>query len=246
MDGEVFTVRGSTGVDLELSIAGPGSRSYAFVIDWHIRVLLALAWLTAATLALNGGFNWRSPQGSSGVSVAFWIFLPAAIIYFLYHPILELLMRGQTPGKRKAGVRVVTRDGGIPSAGAILIRNVFRLIDSLPAFYLVGLISSFVSAQRLRIGDMAAGTLLVMEDKAVGRIFSNLNQANERAGRDYMAADLAAQLLERWPALEAEKRAAIARALLQRIGSPQRIDRISAMNDAALKAELVSIAGIKI
>jgi len=243
MDGEIFTVRGSTGVDLELPIAGPGSRSYAFIIDWHIRVLLSLAWLLAAALLLNGGFTWRSADNSSA---AFWIFLPALIIYVFYHPVLELLMGGQTPGKRKAGIRVVTRDGGIPSAGAILIRNVFRLIDSLPAFYVVGLVATFVSAQRLRIGDMAAGTLLVVDRKAAGRIFTGLSPAAGSAGSDFIAADLAAEILERWPELEKTKRASIARALLRKVGGPEQAGRVAAMNDDALKSELVMISGIKI
>ena len=80
----------------------------------------------------------------------FLIVLPPLLIYFFYHPILEVLMHGQTPGKRLAGVRVVDREGGIPSTGAILIRNVFRLVDSLPSFYVVGLWTTFLSAQRLK------------------------------------------------------------------------------------------------
>ena len=50
-------------------------------------------------------------------------------------------MRGRTPGKRMAGVRIVARDGGAPSVGALLVRNVFRLIDSLPLLYGVGLVA---------------------------------------------------------------------------------------------------------
>ena len=50
---EQLTVQSATGVDLTLTIAGPGTRSYAFVIDWHIRLLLAGAWLLVATLALK-------------------------------------------------------------------------------------------------------------------------------------------------------------------------------------------------
>ncbi len=50
MDSERFTIRGATGVDLDPPIGGPGSRSYAFLIDWHIRVIVALAWLLAVCL----------------------------------------------------------------------------------------------------------------------------------------------------------------------------------------------------
>ncbi len=156
-------IAGRAGADPALQIAGPGTRSYAFVIDWHIRLLLALAWLAAAWLlplmlgqALPSARELTRPFAHLAV-------LPAAGLYFLYHPVLEVVMRGRTPGKRMAGVRIVTRDGGTPDITALLIRNILRLIDSLPICYLVGLMSCFVTAQSVRLGDLAAGTLLVHE-----------------------------------------------------------------------------------
>ncbi|HUY83719.1 MAG TPA: RDD family protein, partial [Steroidobacteraceae bacterium] len=88
-----------------MALAGPGSRSYAFLIDWHIRVLAALLWIFVAILARPPSWSLSSPA----IRIAI---LPALAIYFLYHPVVELLMRGQTPGKRRAGVRVVARGGG--------------------------------------------------------------------------------------------------------------------------------------
>src|SRR5271155_2795969 len=107
------TVQSVTGVDLTLSIAGPGTRSYAFVIDWHIRLLLACAWLLVATVALDAKLTLRAHDGLLSA-------LPAAVIYFLYHPVVEIMMRGRTPGKRMAGVRILNRDGGAPSTTALL------------------------------------------------------------------------------------------------------------------------------
>ena len=156
-----------TGVDLTLNIAGPGNRSYAFVIDWHIRLLLSGAWLILASFALKLSLSARSQD-------ALLSLLPAAILYFLYHPILEVSMRGSTPGKRIAGIRIVTRNGGVPGTAALLIRNVFRLIDSLPTLYVIGLVSCFVTANRIRIGDMAAGTLLVLDDTAAAKSLTRL------------------------------------------------------------------------
>ena len=72
-------------------------------------------------------------------------------------------MRGRTPGKRIAGVRLVTREGDIPGAGALLLRNIFRLLDSLPVCYLVGLATVVFTEHHVRVGDLAAGTLLVMD-----------------------------------------------------------------------------------
>src|SRR5450631_1948148 len=139
MTDDRLSVESVTGVDLTLNIAGPGSRSYAFVIDWHVRLLLACAWLLVASFVLKLSLNAHSHD-------ALLSLLPAAIIYFLYHPILEVIMRGRTPGKRMAGLRIVNRNGGAPSTTALLIRNIFRVIDSLPAMYVVGLVTCFVTA----------------------------------------------------------------------------------------------------
>src|SRR5260370_41809012 len=103
-DARVF-VHSATGVDLTLSIAGPGSRSYAFVIDWHIRLLLGGAWLLLASFVLKLSLIARSQD-------ALLSLLPAAVIYFLYHPILEVALRGRTPVKRIAGCGRVNRSGG--------------------------------------------------------------------------------------------------------------------------------------
>ncbi|HUX74697.1 MAG TPA: RDD family protein [Steroidobacteraceae bacterium] len=183
-------------------IAGAGSRSYAFIVDWHIRLLIASAWILAGAWALHGDLGLRS-------RAALFIWIPAASIYFLYHPLIELVLRGQSPGKRIAGVRIVARDGRIPSHGAILIRNVFRLVDSLPLFYLVGLASCIVTENHLRIGDIAAGTRLVQAPRDAPR--------RRLGGARQEALELADQLLRRWPSLEPERRADIARALLVRL-----------------------------
>lgn len=238
MSSERFTVQGATGVDVNLALAGPGSRSYAFVIDWHIRVLLALAWLIVGMLIVSGSLTWRGVK-AGGLS-ALLVAAPALILYFLYHPIVEVFMHGQTPGKRIAGVRVVSRDGGIPGFGAIMIRNIFRLVDSLPAFYAVGLATTFVSAQRIRIGDMAAGTLLVFEDKPAAQNFIGL-AGDGRAITDLAATDLAAQILDRWPQLAVEKRESIARALLERTAGPEGAGRAAGLRDEALKSALAAL-----
>ena len=246
MDSERYTIEGATGVDLTLSVAGPGSRSYAFLIDWHIRVLLALAWLIVALIIVKGAASWRAFAARPGAAGAFLILLPALVIYFLYHPVVELFMRGQTPGKRMAGVRIVDRHGGIPGVGAILIRNIFRLVDSLPAFYVVGLASTFVSAQRVRIGDLAAGTVLVVDERAASGNFLEVagdGRANaDLAAMDLAAMDLAAQILERWPELSADRRGSIARTLLERILGMPEAARICALGDAALKDALARLA----
>jgi uncharacterized RDD family membrane protein YckC len=203
-----------TGIDVSLPIAGPGVRSYAFIIDWHIRTVLALGWYVAAGLLYNGRWSLSAPLANDARWFA-TVVLPAMAIYFLYPAVVELAMRGRTPGKRSAGIRVVTRQGGPPGVGPLLVRNVFRLIDSLPAFYGVGLALVVFTRDHVRCGDMAAGTLLVYERSGADVLLPEAVAA--RVGTlDATGAEIVADLLQRWPALVPEARVRLARALLQR------------------------------
>ncbi len=210
MTDDQVRVQGATGVDLTLHVAGPGNRSYAFLIDWHLRLLLALAWLLLATALFKLSLNLKTHDALLSV-------LPALGIYFLYHPAIEIVLRGRTPGKRMAGLRIVTRQGGTPSVGALLIRNLFRLVDSLPAFYVVGLICCFVSTNRVRIGDMAAGTLLVKEDGGAAKSLERVSAIANNSRLSLDGLELVDQLLERWESLAPAKRKAIAQSLLERL-----------------------------
>ena len=232
---EEYTIQGVTGVDVVLNVAGPGSRSYAFIIDWHIRVGLVLAlWLFAYLLAIPTSTLF---SGNVSAWIILVIMLPAAIIYFFYHPVFELLMRGQTPGKRMAGIRIVTRDGGIPGAGAILIRNIFRLIDSLPAFYLIGLITAVFSKQRVRIGDMAAGTLLIVDEPFKAPSIDRIQSASQSSSLDVVTLDLITQILDRWHSLDGDKRISIAQSILKRIDKSSSVE-VTHLNETALYARL--------
>jgi uncharacterized membrane protein SpoIIM required for sporulation/uncharacterized RDD family membrane protein YckC len=155
-------VASATGVDASLVLAGPGARSLAFLLDWLIRTALAVMYALFASWLILGNFRFDIGPDDE----ATWYLagaLPATLIYLLYHLILEPLMAGRTPGKRLAGLRVLTLEGQVPSAGALISRNVFRLIDSMPVFYVVGLLFVFLGRQHLRLGDIAAGTVLAVE-----------------------------------------------------------------------------------
>lgn len=215
-----------TGVELALKVAGPGARSYAFVIDWHIRVLLFLAWLAftwlTAVIWVTGGL---ADIGSSGFprNYVVWGVLPAAAIYVLYHPVLEVLMQGRTPGKRIAGVRIVTEDGEVPGTLALLIRNVLRLLDSLPAFYVIGLVTTVVTRSSVRLGDLAAGTLLVYDASGSHGSAADLARDQEAIARHGVdRIELVRDLLDRWDELEPEARERISKRLLEALGDPPR------------------------
>jgi uncharacterized RDD family membrane protein YckC len=206
----------ATGVDVSHAIVGPGGRAYAFMIDWHIRVVLAIAWYGAAALLMRLGEGFgrsltipTDPSGRWLLTVA----LPAGAIYFLYHPVLELLMRGRTPGKRIAGVRILARDGRTPGPGALLIRNVFRLIDSFPALYGIGLITTLLTREHVRIGDLAAGTLLVYERSPQAALPA-------RTAWDPELSELGIELIARWRELDPAARRDLADRLIARSGQP--------------------------
>jgi uncharacterized RDD family membrane protein YckC len=235
MSSPQITLQTVTGVDVELTIAGPGSRSYAFVIDWHIRLLLALQWMLVGHLIYFGGLRMTE---SPGPGYALWVWLPTLLIYFLYHPVLEIAMRGRTPGKRIAGVRLVTREGDIPGAGPLLLRNVFRLLDSLPLAYLVGLITVVLTEHHVRVGDLAAGTLLVMDHDSSATSFASTTAA--KSGLTPQAADLIQELLDRWPALDENHRATIARTLLARVEPQIPAEELAGLSTNDLRARLTA------
>ena len=212
-----------------MTVAGPGSRSYAFVIDWHIRILLSLAWVLSAWLLLRLlGIRAMTPL----------IGWPALAIYLLYHPVIEILMHGRTPGKRTAGVRLVTRRGGQPSVSAILIRNVFRLLDSAPAFYMIGLTCCMFTKDRVRVGDLAAGTVLVLDNAKAVRMLEIMPEMALHTGLDPRLVELLQDLLDRWPSLSSERRVALARALLARTIPAQDRDALATLGESELQQRL--------
>jgi uncharacterized RDD family membrane protein YckC len=246
VDREQLRISGLTGVDVALDIAGVGSRSYAFVIDWHIRLLLALGWFCAAWLLLKALPLVLPSMSMTPRALAMIASVPALVIYLLYHPVLEVLMRGRTPGKRRAGVRIVTRQGGTPSLGALLIRNIFRLVDSLPFFYLVGLASCFITGQRVRIGDLAAGTLLVLDSASAARTLAQLGSMVAVSGLSPALVELIHDLLERWQALDVARRRELARSILARADPAAPPAQLAALSDADLARRLRQLlAGVQ-
>lgn len=223
-----LSVDSVTGIDVSLAVAGAGARSFAFIIDWFVRLVLALAWYALGAFVYNRGLSIAAPLTND----ATWfgaVVTPALAIYFLYHYAVELAMRGRTPGKRTAGIRIVARDGSAPGAGALLVRNVFRLIDTLPVLYCLGLVAVIATREHLRVGDMAAGTLLVYERDA-----AHLPPAAEAPRLDARASELVAELLERWPTLAPDARLQLGQQLLARYGG----GAAAAADESALRGAL--------
>ncbi|MCP4391191.1 MAG: RDD family protein [Gammaproteobacteria bacterium] len=137
------------GINLEAQVVGPIPRFLAFAIDLAIRgvilFVLSIAALPFGAFGLGGGF--------------FLIFLFA--IEWLYPVLFEVFWRGQTPGKKALGISVINDDLTPVTLGTSLVRNLLRTIDFLPLFYLAGLVTMLCNRRFQRLGDLAAGTLVI-------------------------------------------------------------------------------------
>lgn len=203
-----------TGVPLDLAIAGPGGRSFAFVIDFHIRALAAIAWFFGFSLAARDYID----EGTKAPDWFLWLwFLPASAIYLLYHPVLEVVMAGRTPGKRWAGIRIVTVEGMVPGTGALVVRNLFRFVDGLPLMYVVGLACTIATQRNQRVGDLAAGTVLIYDEADKAESLEDLSNAGKTTGISTAEAELVHDLIARWDTLDPDDRLALARTLLTRL-----------------------------
>ncbi len=146
-------------VAFRFETAGLGSRFAAQVIDLLVLwgVLLALG-----AVAFGVAVLLEQP------TVAALAVLVAGFATFWGYWILqEALWSGQTLGKRVMHLRVVDARGGPVSAGQAVVRNLLRIIDFLPVYYAVGTATIFISSRNQRLGDLAAGTVVVRERMAV-------------------------------------------------------------------------------
>ncbi len=138
------------GIDFSQAVAGPIVRILAFLIDLGWR-LLAYA-LFAVVAQFMGGFGMG-------------LFLILTFLLEWFYPVFfEVCRRGQTPGKKMMGLRVVNEDLTPVGWGGSVIRNLLRAADFFPLFYVSGLISMALTRRFQRLGDLAAGTLVVHVD----------------------------------------------------------------------------------
>lgn len=151
------------GVELDVTLAGLGSRFVAALVDQLIQWAVMLAMLLLGVVVF-GGDALTGEDGETGV-ILFWaaLVLVFFLIQFGYHVLFETRAGGRTPGKRWTGLRVVRLGGGPVTFTASAIRNLVRIVDALPGAYAVGIIALLSSSRNQRLGDMAAGTLVIRE-----------------------------------------------------------------------------------
>ncbi len=147
---DTLEINTSQNAVIQYELAGPGERILAGLIDQVIKI----GYLFACLAMVSSFKTW--PQ-----SVKIGLMIILAIPFLFYSFGFEVLMQGQTPGKRLRKIRVVKMDGGPADTGAYLLRWVFRIVDINLFSALVGILTMVLSQKKQRIGDMLAQTVVI-------------------------------------------------------------------------------------
>jgi uncharacterized RDD family membrane protein YckC len=144
---DVITLATPEGIELEMSLAGAGSRLVAGAVDLVAQGVLILALLVVLLAA-----------GVVGLAL---FSIGSFLVYFAYDVLFEVLGGGQTPGKRCSGLRVVRSDGSPVDLRSSAVRNIARLVDGPTLSYVPSLVCILVTQNNQRPGDLAADTVVI-------------------------------------------------------------------------------------
>jgi uncharacterized RDD family membrane protein YckC len=155
-------------VAIEFPLAGIGSRFVAVLLDYLLQAAAVIILTIIFALLLSGtsGGGGARSAAADNLSTKWAIAIVIAIPFLLewaYFALFEAFWHGQTPGKRIMKIRVIQQTGRPVSLFESLGRNLVRIVDWLPSFYVIGVISMFVTKRQQRLGDLIAGTLVVHE-----------------------------------------------------------------------------------
>ena len=153
------------GVNISLRVAGLPVRFLAYVIDYLIcgGIILGAAFVLSIIGIATGSF------GMVGIMLLLWF-----IVRWFYNVPFELGKRGATPGKRAMKIRVMQTTGTPVTVGQSLVRNLLRFVDEMPTFlatfplvptYLFGSVAIVCGKRFQRLGDLAAGTIVIYDDE---------------------------------------------------------------------------------
>lgn len=169
---EEYTIDTPENVTFGYEVAGIGSRFVAALLDniilgvllvgLNIALIVALANLADDPTMRELDAEPLDENWVAGFVIAIYALLNF-IIWWGYYLLFEWLWHGQTLGKRTARIRVVRLDGAPLSFVPVAVRNLVRIVDFLPMGYGVGVVTMFCNSQSRRLGDFAAGTLVVKD-----------------------------------------------------------------------------------
>lgn len=206
---------------LEFPLAGIGSRFLALALDTLLQIAAIIVLGMIAALALSVGFTGRLGKQWI-VAILILMGFTVQVAYFAF---FEAVWNGQTPGKRWTHLRVIQDSGRPIGAYEAILRNLIRIVDSLPTVYATGLITMLISRENKRVGDYAAGTVVVHEKPLQG--VSSIWRASAEPAQAVpvsIAVPLTAEelqlvesFLERRASLDPDVRRSMARQIVERL-----------------------------
>lgn len=193
MEQEQLQVKTPEYVSLKFKLAGLGSRGTAQLIDTIIITFTIIGIFLVLLLATTNNI-WAASE-----SVLFaTVLIIAFSLQFGYFIVLEYFWSGKTIGKHLLGIRVIQENGHNMTFLSSVIRNFLRLIDMLPTSYALGIILIFAHSKHKRLGDMAAGTLVVHEKGKQSKKQTPVEKYIQRKGLEKEALPMEAFQLNRF------------------------------------------------
>jgi uncharacterized RDD family membrane protein YckC len=213
-------------VHLEFVLAGVGSRFMAAFLDTLIQVLLYAVILAIGLAFAFAGKIFSEPPKWVLAIVIFAFF----IINWGYYALFEIFWKGQTPGKRWAGIRVIKDSGRPINVFESISRNLVRVVDWFPGLYGVGVVTMLLNTKHRRLGDFVAGTLVVHETSdRESSLFFNTSGSSEFVFPQAALLSLQeAELIETF--------------LARRLDIPPEVRRLHGERIAAMVSERLAIA----
>jgi uncharacterized RDD family membrane protein YckC len=237
---EKLTIDTPEQIALEFPLAGVGSRFLAIAFDTLLQggAIVVLIALGLAVRAVSGYVPPLGGLGTWGIAILLAI---GFVIYSGYFAIFEAVWTGQTPGKRLVGLRVIDVSGRPITVYAAIVRNLLRLVDQLPGMYAIGILSILISTRQQRIGDLAAGTVVVHERIDAPVAIPPVAPGQQRFGAHRLRPEEIAvveEFLRRRDQLDDWTRRQTARRIAERM--KQRIEITSAEDDERLLEQLAA------
>jgi uncharacterized RDD family membrane protein YckC len=259
------------GVRLDLAIAGPAPRIIAYCLDLVIiglllavlfialfatlpaataleKYLLSLLHQTRSTLQ-PGNPNRQLPLRFDAMVIAVFLLMQFAVEsgYFIFW---ETVTAGRSPGKILLGLRVVQRHGLPVDLGGSVVRNVFRIVDLLPANYITGFISMLLSPGVQRLGDHVAGTIVIRLDRppAVPEIHTSTETDSMPLTREQLARigpremALIRGTLRRLPAIPGDRGETLLAEVTESLRERLEIDKLAPANRREFLLHLLTLA----
>ena len=233
-----LTIETPEQTSLEFPLAGIGSRFLAIALDLLLQIAAyVVLGLIAALVSSVGIIGVMGKQW--GIAI---LIFAAFTVQFGYFALFETFWNGQTPGKRWTHLRVIQDSGRPITAYDAILRNLLRIVDALPSLYAIGIVTMLISRENKRVGDYAAGTVVVHEKplQGVSSIWSIATvtapvQALPVSPSAQLTADelqLVETFFERRMSLDPEVRRSMARQIAQRLA-----ERLNVPADARPDAE---------